>query len=371
MDNIPGLKTSLDYISRPIRQEIPEVFARAIRAGAEPPLDYVGAGMYGIVFCDDLGHAWKVMRLESGAERERAFQLENAAEEYEWLRDAAYTSIAGNVAQVYAIHPEEIVLERECVDGRPGVWADDQRLNSLHGKIEKVMLPLGWTAPEFKEDSYIIRPDKTPVLVDISMAQRVGMNLAGWIHDVLEGKRRTRWSWNDLAFYLLRERREKTIPEEIHQELIAELVRRDPGIAKQFSLKGPSLGARDAEEVDPFERYHTKDRRRRLIRHKYAKDSIDPKAIAACIYRPKSDTWSEHWYAITKGFPYDQGEWRVSVWDQRGPLSHYSDNLFRGPFKTLIEAVDDVLFEFRQARLVEYILPDGEHVRVGKGPSCF
>lgn len=244
MEDIPGLESDLSTIPEYVTREIPEAFERAIRAGARPPLEYVGAGMYGIVFCDRVGHAWKVMRL-GGNERSgitdemgHEFQFENLAQEYEWLRDAADTKIAANVAEIYAIHPDELTLERECVEGRPGSWSDDKKLHELHGKIEKAMIPIGWTAPEFKENSYIIRPDGRPVLVDISMAQRVGMNLAGWVKEILDGRRRTRERWQDLAFYLVRERRYKNIPEPVMRELLARLVERDPEIKNSFSLKG-------------------------------------------------------------------------------------------------------------------------------------
>lgn len=375
MPEIPGLATRLQDIPDHTRSEIPEAFERAVRAGANSPLDYVGSGMYGIVFCDQGGIAWKVMRSGSNErsgitdEMGREFQLENLAQEYEWLRDAADTPIAKHVARVYDIHPQELVLERECVDGRPGAWADDRKLHALHTKIEKAMLKVGWTAPEFKENSYIIRPDGTEVLVDTSMAQRIGMNLAGWVEDILDGRRKTRERWRDLAFYLLRERREKTVPEQVVQKLMARLVDKDPEIERAFSLKGPSLGSKKTR--DDFERFHSRLLERRLIKHQYAKNLIDSQAVAVCLHKPETEHQRERWYAVTPGFPYDEGAWRVSVWDKHGPSTHYSSAMHHGPFMTILQAVDDVLFEERRARVVEYILPSGEHVRVGKGPSCF
>jgi hypothetical protein len=226
-----------EYVYPSVRPFIPEAYERALQAGAKPPLTYVGAGQYGIVFCDNWGHAWKVARLSPDAnDRERLFMLESVAEEYEWLRDAARTEIAPHVAKVYAIHEAELVLERECVDGHPGTWGDDGRLRKLHHKIWDVMIPVGWTAPEFKEDSYIIRPSGQAVLVDISMALRVGENLAGWVEDVLLGRRKTRADWHDLAFYLYRERREGTIPKERADPLLRRLLEKDPGIEKSFRL---------------------------------------------------------------------------------------------------------------------------------------
>lgn len=229
-----------------ILPEIPGVFARAVKAGAHPPLEFAGAGQYGIVLCDHWGRAWKVGRLQERPDapkewapriaRERLFMLSSLTDEYEWLHAAAGSEIAANVAEVYDIHPEELVLERECVEGRSGAWADGSYLRELHRKIDRAMIPRGWTAPEFKENSYIIRPDDTSVLVDISMVMRVGRNLVGFVEDVLAGRRKTHERLHDLAYYVLGEVRQKTIPPEIGKELLDRLAERDPEIRRSFTL---------------------------------------------------------------------------------------------------------------------------------------
>lgn len=141
--------------------------------------------------------------------------------------------------------------------------------------------------------------------------------------------------------------------------------------------KGGRLGGSEDEDM-PTEFRKTLNRflKRRLIRHKYAKDLVDPQAIAVCLYRPERDKGAEKWYTVTPGFPYDEGAWRVAIWDRLGPIRHYSSpesgaSYSSDPFLTVLQAVDDVLFSHRQARVIEYILPSGEHVRVGRGPSCF
>lgn len=217
-----------------VNPELPDAEARAHEAGAPDVLDLIGVGMYGIVFCDERGHAWKVGRLEKPSS-DRSWIREALADEYEWLRDAKATSIDKNVAQAYAYHQGPVVLERECVSGRPGGWNDERKLHELHGRIEKVMLKNGWNAPEFKADSYIFRNDGTPVLVDASSALRVGENLARFVEDALEGRRKTRETWSTLAFYLLREMHEKTVPPARALPLLDRLVERDPEIRKSFS----------------------------------------------------------------------------------------------------------------------------------------
>jgi hypothetical protein len=99
------------------------------------------------------------------------------------------------------------------------------------------MVPLGWTAPEYKESSYIYELETgIPHLVDISQAQRIGMNLARFVDDVLEGRRQTHNTWHDLAFFVLREVPYKTIPEDTMRRLLSRLAELDPRIEKSFVL---------------------------------------------------------------------------------------------------------------------------------------
>lgn len=219
-------------VPRFMEPELPGLLDRAYRAGALYPVRFMGVGMYGAVFCDDLDHAWKVGRLGPAGEG-GPFMAESLATEYGWFRDAKRTSIAQHVVRAYAFHPEEVVLERECVPGRPGGWSDDSRLHKIHQKIAKAMEEVGWTAPEFKEDSYIIEEGGNEVLVDASMAQRIGLNLAGWVEDVLDGRRQTRDSWHDLGFYLVRELRHG-LPREVALPLLERLVAKDPSIRRSF-----------------------------------------------------------------------------------------------------------------------------------------
>lgn len=51
------------------------------------------------------------------------------------------------------------------------------------------MIPFGWTAPEFKSDSYVISDSGKITLIDASMPSRVGKNLLRWATEILDGKR--------------------------------------------------------------------------------------------------------------------------------------------------------------------------------------
>jgi hypothetical protein len=167
--------------------EVADTLERAIAVGAQPPLTYVGVGMTGIVYCNDQT-AYKVFH------HLKPFAIRMLADEYEWLLTAnTVPELRSSVAQVHAVDFERGVLIRECVDGRPGGWGDE--LRELHKRIEELMLLQGWTSPEYKEDSYIIRGVQyygehgEPVLVDASMAHRVGPRLLEYVEDVIAGER--------------------------------------------------------------------------------------------------------------------------------------------------------------------------------------
>lgn len=237
---------NLEAVDPRYREEVLRADERARRAGAEGPLEFAGIGLYGIVLCDEKDRAWKVFRIPpDGDEGSLLFLREEMQTEHEWLTDAAVTAVAANVAAARAAHPEEIVLERECVQGFPGTWAQSSELGRLHGLIEKAMVPLGWTAPEFKESSYVYEfGTDIPHLVDISLAQRIGMNLARFVEDVLEGWRRTHHRWHDLAFFILREIPYKTIPPDVANRLLARLVALDPEIRRSFVFPPGLSGGR-------------------------------------------------------------------------------------------------------------------------------
>lgn len=226
-----------EQIPAVIRGEITQVLERIRAAGAKGLLTYVGVGMYGVVLCDQEGRAWKAARAgEEPTLEHQLFMYEMFDAEYEWLKTAEQSEVADHVARVHRFHGDEIVVERECVFGHPGGWGDEPRLFELHKKIEREMIPLGWTAPEFKGDSYIIQDDGSPKLVDVSFVQRVGINLVRWVEDILDGRRATRDRWHDLAFYVLRETREGTIPNDVSRNLLGRLIERDPEIRTSFIM---------------------------------------------------------------------------------------------------------------------------------------
>lgn len=190
------------YIPKVVLPQMPDVVARALAAGARPPLEYVGAGMTGVVFCaGDI--AYKIARDTQPIDH-HIFE-----EEAEWLKAAARVpGVASHVARFRHFDPENLVIERDCPHPDPDMSAwryGENRLFDLHRQIEHEMIPHGWTAPEFKPDSYVLTT-RGPVLVDASMPSRVGDELAQYVRDVVAGEREL-WTTRptDLAFSVRRE----------------------------------------------------------------------------------------------------------------------------------------------------------------------
>lgn len=177
--------------------------------------------MSGIVFCDEKGVAYKVARRH----RENT-----VAEETEWLRKAEQVPGAReHVAQGARYDDQHHVLIRECVRGKTGTPRNTSKLFSLHKDIREAMTPYGWLAPEFKEDSYVFTRGRGPVLIDASMALRVGSVLVKYAQDLLEKRRPQHESLQDVAFAVLQERG-RTIPVTVADKLLAKLKSRGADI---------------------------------------------------------------------------------------------------------------------------------------------
>lgn len=154
--------------------------ARAVRAGAQGPLTWLGAGETAHVFRDASGAAWKTARGPS--------DVQTLAVEADWLRDAGRVpGVAEHVATLRRWHPAEGVIERDCPMPRQR-RTDERRLLALHNLVSARMWPLGWTSPEWKLDSWVWSVEG-PKLVDAGRARMVGWKYARYVADVLAGRR--------------------------------------------------------------------------------------------------------------------------------------------------------------------------------------
>jgi hypothetical protein len=187
---------------------------RALEAGAEPPLEYIGAGATGIVFCDP-NFAFKVSR------RKKGHTLDDEAE---WLETAgSIPEVRQYVASLEHWDPEHKVIVRECVRGDRGTWGGSRKIHELWDFIAPYMLAEGWTMPELKEDS-VVFVDGTPKIVDAGMVSRVSNRLLGYVEAILDGRIEPD-NYEDhstLAFYVRREFGQKPPMDENRAQRILE-----------------------------------------------------------------------------------------------------------------------------------------------------
>lgn len=153
-----------------VRDQVVAAAQRAVAAGADAKkLRYVGAGAEGIVFRQG-DKAFKVART-----RGRKLEMEAAAIE----------ALSGhpNAPKFHKYDAENDVLVREHVEGKPGGWSDADKLHKVHEELGKKLKGAELTAPEFKEDSFVITPDGTPKLVDAGFVNPTGSRAARVLAD--------------------------------------------------------------------------------------------------------------------------------------------------------------------------------------------
>lgn len=199
-----------DEISNPedvhpgLRIEMESVVERVRVIEPDAALRYAGAGLTSVVL--EIRDGRKRIALKVGRNGASFSTLEDEAD---FLSDAnEVAALRGKlVPHFYEWHPDLGILEKEYVEGRPGGWGT-RGLRAVFDEIVAEMKPLGWTAPEWKEENFIIQLDRHGeptgriVLIDVGFVQRRGDNLVEYIEDVLEGRRMQRESWRDLAWAL-------------------------------------------------------------------------------------------------------------------------------------------------------------------------
>ena len=233
--------TNLDDAPARYEGEVRSAAVRAIRAGAHRPLTFKGMGMTGVVFCDARDRSYKVGRSLSPSNRKML------SEEAEWLAVATTVpEIRSRVPRFYRYHRGLNVIERECVrDTRRSRGESGARHSrwDVHQAIGRAMARHGWSAPEFKDDSYVFAPGRGWVLVDASMPHRVGKRLAARAAEALRGVRFVGENPSDLA-WALRMEAGKSLPAEFAHRMSDKLIALPD--ARSGGLGTESGEARDA-----------------------------------------------------------------------------------------------------------------------------
>lgn len=170
--------------------DVVRTLPRTGRAGARFPVTFMGVGMTSVVYCDAAGLAFKVSRQDT--ESARAF----LGREAEYLRVAGQVPFAReHTARLIAFRPDLGVIVRECLRGPSGHGygrgKKGRDLWELHQAVGRIMERHGFTAPEFKEDSYVIVRGRGPVLVDAGFSHATGRRVAKAALDVAAGRVRS------------------------------------------------------------------------------------------------------------------------------------------------------------------------------------
>ncbi len=198
-------------------EEIALARRKAFAAGARHPIDYVGRGMTGVVFRDARGRGYKVARNDRTARH-------IVGEEAEWLRAASpVPELRRHIARLVRYHRGLGVIEREHIAAAPVPYGYSGKRRLLWEEIVRVMKPYGWSAPEYKEDSFVYARGRGWVLVDAGFVHRKGTRLAARAGEVLRGRRFHGEKPSDLAWQLRMEGG-RTLPERTAEHLSRRLL---------------------------------------------------------------------------------------------------------------------------------------------------
>lgn len=224
-----ALIVTRDRLPEKYLDEIEDAGDRAVSVGAQEPLQYVGMGATGIVFCGAEERAWKCGRIRKAQVRSLYEPEEHyrnmLGDEYEFLRDACHVpSLRRSIACPYAFHEGAVVIERQCPTPRDYGKVNESRLFDLFKRIRETMRPHGWQGLEFKTDGFVVT-DHGPVLVDAGFSSRVGWKLVRHVEDLLNGSRVVD-SWTripDLDWNMRMDALEGLIPMSVYQQMSRKL----------------------------------------------------------------------------------------------------------------------------------------------------
>lgn len=166
---------NFDDVPVVIHAEVVSSAARAVQAGAHAKdLQYLGAGGEGILFHDNRA-VYKVGRHSD---------LEDEADALEALsRDPEARPF---VPKFIAYYPELQVLVRSHVEGRPGRWRDDGQLRPVYDLLVSRLNKLDFSAPEWKEDSFILGENGQIAMVDLGFTSPIRQRAVHWLRESMK-----------------------------------------------------------------------------------------------------------------------------------------------------------------------------------------
>lgn len=291
--SLGAVTVDTDGVPAKYRDEVAAAAARAGAAGADGPLEYVGMGGEGVVFCDGAGRAYKVGRW-------RGPDASTLADEAAFLKKAGQIpTIKQHVAKFYAYDAANDVLVRECVrpKGERGKYArrnmpSDTDAWDMADRIGKVMRPYGFTAPERKPDSFVHVSGRGLVLVDAGFALKRGHELVKDALDVVNARRpATKRRAQDLVWALAAERGD-SVPAKVADPLIARLRAQTPGLDGVTKVTSqPWLDVDDDMEVAEWRVTDEAD-----IDGVELRNNMDPTKVVLAHRSTKQRGWQATWF---------------------------------------------------------------------------
>lgn len=309
--SLGAVTVDTDEVPAKYRDEVATAATRAGAAGADGPLEYIGMGGEGVVFCDDAGRAYKVGRW-------RGADASTLATEAAFLKKAGQIpTIKQHVAKFYRYDAASDVIVRECVRpkgtrrGGRNMPSDDAAWD-MGDRIDKVMRPYGFTGPERKRDSFVYVSGRGLVLVDAGFALKRGHELVKEALDVANARRVVpRAKAQDLVWALEAERG-GSVPAKVADPLIARLRAQTPGLDGVTKvISQPWLDVDDDMEVAEWRVTDEAD-----IDGVELRNNMDPTKTVLAHRSTKQRGWQATWF------------------DALGPAS----DVIR---PTLVEALDD------------------------------
>lgn len=171
-----GLSVDTELLPPALYPEWEQLIARLVAAGYAGEFAVLGAGASAVVLTDG-ARALKVAR--RGGE-------DLVAKEHDYLTSMQTTSVAEHLPHPMAYDLNAHVLVREVIAGQRGGWGT-RGLRDVYERIAAVSREHLWTAPEYKEDSFIVADGGRIVMVDVGFTSRLGEREAEHIEALLDG----------------------------------------------------------------------------------------------------------------------------------------------------------------------------------------